>query len=36
MGSGWSKGDCASLSVMTNELKRLANEKPQTVRIDVK
>lgn len=36
MGSGWSKGDCASLSVMTSELKRLANEKTQTVRIDVK
>lgn len=33
MGSGWSKGDCASLSIMTKELKELGQEKPREVRI---
>lgn len=32
MGSGWSKGDCASLSVMTQDLEHL-NDAPRTVSI---
>ena len=35
MGSGWSKGDCASLSVMEKELREMSEE-PRTVRIVVK
>jgi len=36
MGSGWSKGDCPSLSVMTNDLKELGKEVPHDVRIVVR
>ena len=36
MGSGWSKGDCPSLSAMTRELKQLGGEEPESVRIVVR